>query len=656
MARVTDATNEDSDARNDDSPASGKASRASDAAAAGTPAGPATDPAANTGTGTGTGTGTDAETRTGTSTGTATSSGTATNTGTASSQAAVTTADRGDNEALTPPTRRGSWFDDVWQRVTATPKLLRRTEWIMLGAVTLIAALLRLIGLSHPDSLVFDETFYVKDAWTLVNLGYEGSWPENANGQWASGNPNGYTDEASYVVHPPFGKLLIGLGLLLFGAENPFAWRISVAIVGIAAVVLLWFVVRKLLGSPVLATIGAGMLAIDGHAIVMSRIAILDGILMFFVLLGAFLILLDRDDQKRQLSRRVLSWRRKHGPPEGRDANGEPLAAVATPFWSTARAPKWRVVGPDWGPTMWARPWLLAAAVAFALAASVKWSGLYFLAAFCLYTIAIDAWERRKQGVTFWLSAAVLKQGPASFLITIPAAAVVYVASWTGWLATTGGFYRTWAEEAGNAWTGILSWVPLPLQSLWHYSVEAYNFHTGLGAEHPYQSSPLEWPFLIRPTAFSYAYSDPDASCDGVETCVEAITSISNPLIWWSGTIAIVFILFMAFMQPRWQYGFVLVGFAAGYLPWLGYLQREAVFHFYAIVYLPFMIIAVLMVFQMVAGTRESSRRARTGGIIAVGVVLVAYVLVSALFLPTWTGMRIPDWYWALTHWLPSWK
>lgn len=568
-------------------------------------------------------------------------------------------ADAADHAPLTPPVRRGSWFDDVWARWTATPQLRKRTEWIMLGAVTLLAALLRFVALAHPGFLVFDETFYVKDGWSLVNLGYEGKWPEGANDQWAAGNPDGYLSEPSYVVHPPLGKLVIGAGMLLFGADNAFGWRFGVALVGTLSVVVMWFLARRLLGSAVLATIGAGMLAIDGHAIVTSRIAILDGILMFFVLLGAWFMLIDHDHQRRQLSTRILDWRRTDGPPDGRDEHGTPLPPRVTPFWSTAKAPAVPFLGPDWGPTLWARPWLVAAAIAFGAASSVKWSGLYFLAAFCLYSILVDAVERRRQGVTFWLSAAVLKQGPASFLLTIPAALTVYLASWSGWLATTGGFYRTWAEEPGRAWTGALSWVPLPIQSLWHYSAEAYRFHTGLSAEHPYQSGPLEWPFLIRPTAFSYVYTHPGdgSGCEGVKSCVEAITSISNPLIWWSGTIAIVFLAIMLFIQPRLRTTFVLVGFAAGYLPWMAYLTRTAVFQFYAIVYLPFMILAVLFVFQMLVGSRESTpRKLRTGAIIGVGGILTFYVLVSALFLPVWTGIRIPDWYWALTHWLPGWR
>ena len=561
------------------------------------------------------------------------------------------------HEPLTPPVRTGSWFDEVWARWTATPQLARRTEWILLGIVTALAALLRFIGLSNQGHLVFDETYYVKDGWSLVHLGYEGTWPEGANEAWKAGDPNGYEANASYVVHPPLGKLLIGLGMLVFGADNPFGWRAAVAIIGTLAVPLLWFVAKRLLGSPVLATIGAGMLAIDGHAIVMSRVAILDGILMFFVLLGAYFMLRDREHQRAQLAARILAWRRTEGPSEGRDADGEPLPAVPTPVWSTARAPKRRPLGPDWGPQLWWRPWLIAAAVAFACASSVKWSGLYFLAAFCLYSLLVDALERRRQGVTFWLSAAVLRQGPASFLLTIPVALVVYVSTWSGWLATSGGFYRQWAVEApGRAWTGALSWVPLNLQSLWHYSVEAYNFHTGLGATHPYQSSPLQWPLLLRPTAFDYTYSDPGNGCSGMSYCVEAISSISNPLIWWSGTIAIVFLVLMLLLRRTWPQTFILVGFAAGYLPWLAYLQRSAVFHFYAIAYLPFMILAVLMVFQLLVGDRHQPRTTRTAGIAAVGSLGLTYVLVSALFLPVWFGIRIPDWYWGLTHWLPGWK
>ena len=76
----------------------------------------------------------------------------------------------------------------------------------------LVAILTRLIGLGHPHELVFDETYYVKDAYTLSHLGYEGSWPADANLAFNAGHPEIYLDAPSFVAHPPIGKWIIALG------------------------------------------------------------------------------------------------------------------------------------------------------------------------------------------------------------------------------------------------------------------------------------------------------------------------------------------------------------------------------------------------------------------------------------------------------------
>src|SRR4029453_5456287 len=87
---------------------------------------------------------------------------------------------------------------------------------------------------------------------------------------------------------------------------------------------------------------------------------------------------------------------------------------------------------PHYGPAIWSRPWVVAAGVAFGAACAVKWSGVWFLAAFGIFLIVVDALARRRAGVPFWLTGAVLKQGPATFLLLVPVAAAVYLASWTG--------------------------------------------------------------------------------------------------------------------------------------------------------------------------------------------------------------------------------
>ena len=58
--------------------------------------------------------------------------------------------------------------------------------WLILA----LAAVLRLWNLGYPSKLVFDETYYVKDAWTLWNTGSEKAWPAEANVAFESGSVN----------------------------------------------------------------------------------------------------------------------------------------------------------------------------------------------------------------------------------------------------------------------------------------------------------------------------------------------------------------------------------------------------------------------------------------------------------------------------------
>ena len=545
----------------------------------------------------------------------------------------------------------GSWADDLWQRLTADPVTARRTEWIIIGVLSLIAALVRFIRLDQPGRLVFDEVYYVMDGWSLVNVGYESEYPaENARDEFAAGNVNGYDpNDPSYVVHPPFGKLLIGWFMMLFGAENIWAWRAAVAVFGTLAVPLMYVVARKLLGSIALAAIAAGFLALDGHAIATSRVSILDGLLMFFVLLGFYFLLLDRDQNRARLGAKLQAWREQ----AHRIDPSIPLTPIPSKWTFTVDHESSN--GPTFGPVVWRRPWLVAMAVTLALATSIKLSGAVFLAVFCLAAVMLDALVRKEHGVKFWLSGAVLKQAPIAFVLTIPLAIVVYLSTWWGWLTTEGGFYRQWAaEDPTHPWQGALEWVPLPLQSLWHYHSEAMNFHSGLGGDHPYISNAVEWPFLLRPTAFTYDYYGPGQN--GCETdCVVAVTSLSNPLMYWIGTIAIVFLIMYMFVKPNWRHGLILAGFAAGMLPWL-ITGRTSIYHFYVIAWLPFMYLAAPIAIQTIAGAPSDNRRGRTIAINITAALLVAIVIVSIWFMPVWTGLQIPKWFWETTHWLPGWK
>ena len=521
------------------------------------------------------------------------------------------------------PEPRGSRLDDWWGRLLATPR--RRALWYWGGPilVTLIAAVLRFWNLGHPQSIVFDETYYVKDAWTLLQNGYESAWPEGANEDFAAGDPNTFSDDPTYVVHPPLGKWLISLGMAAFGAGDAFWWRATTALAGTLAVLLITLVARRLFASTVLAVIAGLLLAIDGNAIVMSRVALLDTWLMLFALLGFWFVLLDRDRTRRALESRL-------------DAS--------------------RAAGlePSYGPALWGRPWVIAAGLAFGAACSVKWSGLWFLAAFGIYLVAVDALARRRAGVPFWLTGALLKQAPITFVLLVPIAVAVYLASWTGWFVTDGGYYRHWAEETGSAATGWLSWVPLPLQNLWHYHESAYGYHVGVHAPHPWQSNPLTWLLMVRPVNMYFASTDDGSGGCGADTCWSSILEVGNPLIWWAAAAASVYLVYRLVRYREWQVGAILMGLAAGYLPWLMYLNRT-VFQFYSIAFQPYTVLALVFVIGLVLGRRDDEQWRRVRGLAVVGIFLGFTVLVSAFFFPLWTGVPLTPMFRQLHFWLPSW-
>ena len=500
-------------------------------------------------------------------------------------------------QPLLPPRR--TLFERWSHRLLVDPRVARLWRWLAPTLITLVAAVLRLWNLANPHAFVFDETYYVKDAWSQWNLGYASTWPDDANERFLAGETDIFTTTGSFVVHPPLGKMLIGLGMALFGPESTFGWRIAAAVFGTATVLLLYVVARSLTGSIAFASIAAGLMAIDGLAIVLSRVALLDIFLTFFILLAFWFVLLDR---RRHLARLEAAF---GAAPE--DEGGPPRGVV---FWN--------------------RPWLLAAGAAVGAATAVKWSGVYVAAGLGVFLVVVDALERRRARREGWVTGGLL-QGAVSFVLFIPVALVVYVASWTGWLVTDGGYGRNPGE--GGA-----------LQNLIAYHQAIYSFHVGLTSGHSYASPAWQWPLLLRPT--SMYYSD-DAGT------VQNIYSMPNPLIWYASVAAAVYLVWRFAVSRDWRHAVVLLGIGVTYVPWLLYPERT-IFQFYTIAILPFLLLALTFALRDIAARTGDEYRRRTGQRL-VGVFLGMALLLSAFWYPILSASPVPFLYWQLHNWLPSW-
>ena len=475
---------------------------------------------------------------------------------------------------------------------------------------------LRLWNLGTPHAMAFDEVYYAKDAMSLMRYGYEQQFLPDANDTILASDGNWHVLEVfgkdpAFVVHPPFGKWVIAAGEWTFGM-TPFGWRISVAILGTLAVLMVARIARRLTRSDAVGIIAGLLLAIDGLHIVISRSAVLDMVLSFLVLAAFGCLLLDRDQVRRRFADKV------------------PLALS------------------DWGPRLGPRPWRWAAGLCLGLACGVKWSGLWYLAGFGILTVIWDVSLRRRLGVLHPWSTTVLRSAPPAFLALVGTALVVYLATWTGWFVTDGGWGRNWAAGQDP------SWVPDALRSLVHYHADAWNFHVGLSADHAYQSNALSWLVQTRPVSFYWHSSTLGVDGCSVDSCAAEVLALGNPVVWWFGAVALLYQVWRWIARRDWRSGALLMAVAAGWVPWLIYLDRT-IFSFYSVIFVPYIAISLAMALVAMIGPATATPSRRKWGAIGAGGILLLAVVCAWWFYPIWTGQTIPYSMWQLRMWMPTW-
>lgn len=539
------------------------------------------------------------------------------------------------------PTARESAVAQTRQRLRERLGLLHPEPawwaWAVAGLMGLVAGVLRFVNLGRPDSLVFDETYYVKHGASMLLFGHEMRWLEDpdppdpkpegwsdsyANDLFNSGTVDVFQRNADFVVHPPLGKWMIAAGMQ-FDPSNTFYWRLSAAVAGTLMVVLIVLVARRLLGSTLLGGVAGLLLAVDGHHLVQSRTSLLDIFLAFWVLVAFAFLLADRFAAREQLARRMAQ------------AVHDGTVSV-------------------YGPWLGWRPYRLLAGISLGAACGVKWSGLYVLAAFGILTVLWDLDARRTVGVRHWLRGTLLRDSWPAFLSLVPVAFVVYLSTWFGWFRADDSYNRNWAADNPDQ---AVSWLPQAFASLWEYHRSAYEFHTNLNSvdsPHPYMANPWSWTVMGRPTSFFYEGKNEGSTGCGVDECSRAVTSLGNPVVWWGGTIALVVVLLAWLLRRDWRAGAILVPLAACYLPWFVY-QERTIFYFYAVAFVPFLVLALTYALGLVLGPATASPERRLWGAVGAGAVVVAAVGCLMFFYPVWTAELITTDEWRMRMWWPSW-
>ncbi len=148
-----------------------------------------------------------------------------------------------------------------------------------LGELALFDETGSLVDLSGVDDPLFDEQDTIPEAISWYNSTYFDEIYHPRTAQEHIQNVYPYE-----ISHPPLGKLIISLGIRMFGM-CPFGWRFMGTAFGVAMLPLLYLFLKNLFGRTVVAACGTILFAADFMHLTQTRIGTIDTYGVFFILL-----------------------------------------------------------------------------------------------------------------------------------------------------------------------------------------------------------------------------------------------------------------------------------------------------------------------------------------------------------------------------------
>jgi dolichyl-phosphate-mannose-protein mannosyltransferase len=509
-----------------------------------------------------------------------------------------------DVDALRTAPRALHGAAEAARRLVAAPP----AGWLVPLLVTAAAGAARFMRLGHPNAIVpLDETYYAPNAFGYLCHGADMTFVSESSPRTCAGLA------PTFAVHPPVGKLLIAVGIKLFG-YRPFGWRAAPALAGTLAVLLVYLIALRLWRTRAWATVAAVLVGVDGLFFVQSRLAMLDIFVALFVLLGAWLLLEDR-----------------------------------------ARGPRGRL-----------RPWRLGSGAALGLAVASKWAAVPLLpvvagVAFAWEVVRIRAAARPDAAgaETVYLrrprvAGPVARQALAIVFAFALLPAGVYLASYAPWFLST----KRYVPPRCHDVVGGRS-VPKAGLDLWLCNQrEIYDYHRTLKARdeegkpiHPYMSQAWSWPWISRPAAHYFVSTcvpgggTPPCPA-GSEARDEEILGLPNPLVWWTAFF-VALPACLVWTVRRDEVATILVVLLAPLVvPW--FLTSRPLFMFYLTPAVPFLVL------MLVHAMRRWAWHAGAAAFVALAVALFGYFypVLAAYPLPVggplgwesriWFGHGIP--------------
>src|SRR3989344_2852310 len=285
------------------------------------------------------------------------------------------------------------------------------------------------------------------------------------------------------------------------------------------------------------------------------------------------------------------------------------------------------------------------------LAFAVKWVGLSFVALPILFEGLGILSEMKRKGISVlkssrtWLAFTALVITPfVVYFSAVTAYSLILHKSGTGDAFMSTGYQKT---LQGNGYQNNLDIkTPNIFSKFYELNRQMYAVNQALTASHPYSSRWYTWPLMIRPI---YYWVQGNAR----------IYFIGNPIIWWSSTIAVLYVLsiiaYKLWLKLR-RYDIsssllnssnlltiLITGYVMNLLPFIGVKRVMFLYH-----YLAAYIFAVLMLVYLISKQKNSKQ--------IFGVLLMISAIAFIFFAPLTYGLDLSPKAYELRVWFESWR
>lgn len=310
------------------------------------------------------------------------------------------------------------------------------------------------------------------------------------------------------ITHPPLGKMIIALGIRLFGM-TPFGWRFMGTLFGVLMLPVFYLLLKRMFGYTAVAVGGSTVFAFDFMHFVQSRLATIDSYAVFFTILMYLFMYLWLTEPPEREKRRTA--------------------------------------------------YLALSGAAFGLGAASKWVCIYagagLAVVWALYWAMRFVREKKAALNAFWLNVGYC----LIFFVVIPC--LIYYASYWAYGPSQGadGPFRLFKKEY--------------LKTVIDNQVYMWDYHSDLVATHPYSSHWYQWLFDVRPILY-YLGSGPDGA-------TVSFAAFNNPLVSWAGLAAMIGMGWIAVRERDERAIFILIGYLANLLPWVLVTRLTFAYHYF---------------------------------------------------------------------------